>query len=401
MESTVTRDAAKLAHPAKISSTIAYYYAFIVLGSITGILGPTLIALARHTQTSLSEISIIFVARSIGYLAGSLLSGRLFDRVKGHPLLVAVLFVAAVVFVLIPLIPALWLLAALVLIIGIAESGIDVGSNSLLMWIHGERASPFLNGLHFFFGFGALLSPIIVAQVVLSTGDIMWAYWLLAIIILPAALWLIRLPSPQPRNDSPKDVGMPVSTLTIASIVLFFFLYVGAEAGCGNWIFTYATKLELSDATNAALLTSAFWGAFTLGRLFGVPLSTRLPPATILFIDLLGSIASIVGIMLFSQSSSALWLGTLGTGLFMASIFPTMLALAAQKMTITGKITGLFFVGAGGGGMFLPWLIGQLFEPMGAVITMLLVLVNLVVALVVLVVVLGTKNRNRPHAAMQ
>jgi len=394
MQSTTPHPIVESAHPAKIPSTIAYYYAFVVLGSITGIFGPTLIALASHTQTNLSEISIIFAVRSFGYLGGSLLSGRLFDRVKGHPLLVSVLFVSAVAFALIPLVPVLWLLTALVLLLGIAESGIDVGTNSLLMWMHGERASPFLNGLHFFFGFGALLSPIVVAQVVLSTGDITWAYWLLAIIILPAALWLVRLPSPQPRMDSHEEVALPASTLPVIFIALFFFLYVGAEVGYGNWIFTYATRLGLSDATDAALLTSAFWGAFTLGRLLGVPLSARFQPAAILFVDLLGSAASIVGILLFFQSSRALWLGTLGTGLFMASIFPSMLALAGQKMTLTGKITGLFFVGAGGGGMFLPWLIGQLFEPRGAVITMLLVLTSLIVGLAVLAGVLRTKSRS-------
>lgn len=384
----------KSASPATISSTIAYYYSFIVLGSITGIFGPTLPALARHTQTSLGEISIIFAAMSFGYLIGSFLSGRLYDRIKGHPLLVLLLLITAVAFTLIPILPALWLLTAMVFVLGIAEGGIDVGGNSLLIWIHGEKVGPFLNGLHFFFGVGALVSPIVVAQVVLSTGEIVWAFWLLAILALPAALWLVRLPSPQPRNDSPQDVGVRASRLMIISIVVSFFLYVGAEVGYGNWIFTYATKLNLSDATNAALLTSAFWGAFTFGRLIGVPLSTRFQPVTILSVDLIGSIASVIGVMLFSQSIAALWLGTLGTGLFMASIFPTTLALAGHKMTITGEITGLFLVGSGGGAMFLPWLIGQFFEPIGAAIMMILVLINLIVELALLLLVLGRQSQN-------
>ncbi len=391
MESTVTRPTAESSRAARIPNTLAYYYAFIVLGSITGVFGPTLTALAQQTQTTLGEISILFATRSFGYLIGSFLSGRLYDRIKGHPLLVLVLVVTAITFMLIPLVPALWLLTAIVLVLGIAEGSIDVGGNSLLMWMHGEGSSPFLNGLHFFFGVGAFISPIIVAQVVLSTGGIAWAYWLLAIIIAPAALALIRLPSPPPRNDSPKSTRVKTRALAVASIVLLFFLYVGAEVGYGNWVFTYATKLNLSNATDAALLTSAFWGAFTLGRLYGVPLSARFQPATILLVDLIGSMASIVAIAVFSQSSTALWLGTLGAGAFMASIFPTTLALAGRKMTITGEITGLFLVGAGCGAMFLPWLIGQLFEPLGAGVTLLLVTANLAVALVLLVVVLGNR----------
>jgi MFS transporter, FHS family, Na+ dependent glucose transporter 1 len=379
----------------KIRSTLAYYYAFIILGLITGVFGPTLAALARHTQSTLSEISILFAARSFGYLIGSFLSGRLFDRIRGHPLLVGALLATALAFALIPLIPALWLLTAIVLLLGIAEGGIDVGGNSMLLWMHRENPSPFLNGLHFFFGVGAFLSPIVVAQVVLSTGEIGWAYWLLALVTLPAAAWLIRLPSPPPQNDSAKDIPARVSPLLVTSIALFFFLYVGAEVGYGNWIFTYATKLNLSDATSAALLTSGFWGAFTLGRLIGVPLSARFNPKTILFVDLIGALASVCGVLAFSHSITALWLGTIGIGLFMASIFPTMLAFAGRKMAITGEVTAWFMIGAGGGGMFLPWLIGQLFEPVGATIAPFLVLTNLAGAFVVLGLVLARESQSQ------
>jgi hypothetical protein len=41
------------------------------------------------------------------------------------------------------------------------------------------------------------------------------------------------------------------------------------------------------------------------------------------------------------------------------------MVLAGRHMTITGQITGAFFVGSSLGGMFLPWLIGQLFVPAG------------------------------------
>ncbi len=379
----------------KVPSTLAYYYAFIILGLITGVFGPTLAALARHIQANLSEISIIFAARSFGYLIGSFVSGRLFDRVRGHPLLVGALLATALAFTWIPLIPTLGLLIALVLLLGIAEGGIDVGGNSLLMWMHDAGSSPFLNGLHFFFGVGAFLSPIVVAQVVISTGDITFAYWLLALVTLPAAAWLIRLPSPSPRNHSAKNIPARVSPLLVASIALFFFLYVGAEVGYGNWIFTYATQLNLSDATSAALLTSGFWGAFTLGRLIGVPLSARFDPKIILVVDLIGAMASVCGVLAFSHSIAALWLGTIGAGLFMASIFPTMLALAGRTMAITGEVTGWFLIGAGGGGMFLPWLIGQLFEPVGAIITPFLVLANLAATFVVLGIVLARKSQSR------
>jgi len=64
----------------------------------------------------------------------------------------------------------------------------------------------------------------------------------------------------------------------------------------------------------------------------------------------------------------------------MASIFPMMLSFAERRMSITGRITGWFFVGASAGGMTLPWLIGQLFESVGPRITMSAILMDLIVA---------------------
>jgi len=43
--------------------------------------------------------------------------------------------------------------------------------------------------------------------------------------------------------------------------------YVGVEVAYGGWIFTYAVKVFGMGETEADYLSSAFWGAITLGRL--------------------------------------------------------------------------------------------------------------------------------------
>ncbi|MFZ5911436.1 MAG: hypothetical protein ACOYYU_15600 [Chloroflexota bacterium] len=113
-------------------------------------------------------------------------------------------------------------------------------------------------------------------------------------------------------------------------------------------------------------MTSAFWGAFTLGRLLGVWISTRARTAAILFADLFGCLLSLGVILLWSDSALALWIGAIGLGLSMASVFPTILILAGERMTVTGAITGWLLAGTGAGGMFLPWAIGQAFTRVGA-----------------------------------
>jgi FHS family Na+ dependent glucose MFS transporter 1 len=179
-------------------------------------------------------------------------------------------------------------------------------------------------------------------------------------------------------------------------IGIFFLLYVGAEVGFGGWIFTYVITLDLMNETLAAYVTSAFWGALTIGRLLSIPLAARFRPVVILFNSLAGSLLSMGIMLLWSNSSVAIWVGTFGLGVSMASIFPTMLSFSGRHMTITGQVTGWFFVGASLGGMSLPWLIGQFFESIGPHVMMFAILAVLIGAVIVLTGVFFAFKDNQP-----
>ena len=105
-----------------------------------------------------------------------------------------------------------------------------------------------------------------------------------------------------------------------------------------------------------------------------------------LLLDFAGALTSLAVLLLWPASTVAAWAGTLGMGLSIASIFPTMISMAERRLAITGRVTGWFFVGASLGGMSLPWLIGQLFESIGPQVTMSVILIDLLVAFAILVV---------------
>src|SRR5438132_1549884 len=146
--------------------TIAYYVAILALGLATAVLGPTLPGLARQTQSSASVISLVFPAISLGYMLGALRAGCWYDRVPGHRLLAAALLLMAVMLALVPLMSQLWLLAAVLFVLGMAQGAVDVGGNTLVIWVHQERVAPWMNGLHFCFGIGSVLAPLIVSLTV-------------------------------------------------------------------------------------------------------------------------------------------------------------------------------------------------------------------------------------------
>jgi MFS transporter, FHS family, Na+ dependent glucose transporter 1 len=363
--------------------SIVYYLSFIVLGLLTAAEGPALPSLADNTSSSLDQISLIFVFGALGYLLGSLAGGQAYDRMPGHRLLAITLVAISLCASLVPIMVDLKFLLLVLFIMGTAKGALDVGCNTLLLWLHGDKAGPYMNSLHFFFGLGATLAPLFLARVLLVTGGIQWAFWLFALLSLPLAIWLWVLPEPLSENTTFDPENSRTLFAPVALVILALMLYVGAEIGFGSWIYTYALTLGLGTTLTAAYLTSAFWGTFTFGRLLGVWVSTRIRIALVLFLDLAGCLACLGVILLWQKSVMALWLGTIGLGLFMASIFPTTLMLARERMHITGSMTGWFLAGASVGGMSLPWGIGQAFVLMGAETMPLVILVAVILIMLV------------------
>ena len=137
----------------------------------------------------------------------------------------------------------------------------------------------------------------------------------------------------------------------IILIALVFGCYSGASLAFGGWIFTYATEMKLANETNAAYLTSVFWGALTLGRLVAIPLSMRLKPQHILRADFAGALVSLLAMLLWPRSLAAVIVTSAGLGFALASIYPTTMAFSGQNMVLSGRITGLFSIGNSAGAM--------------------------------------------------
>jgi FHS family Na+ dependent glucose MFS transporter 1 len=114
-------------------TTTAYYLAFILLGLTIAAEGPTLLKLAEHTSSALDQISSMFLFGSLGYLLGSYIGGRLYDRVPGHRFMAVILICLGFTVALIPLASSRWALFTSVLVLGLFKGSLDVGCNTLLL----------------------------------------------------------------------------------------------------------------------------------------------------------------------------------------------------------------------------------------------------------------------------
>jgi MFS transporter, FHS family, Na+ dependent glucose transporter 1 len=365
----------------KIVRTIAYYLSYITIGFATAIIGPTLPGLSNLAGTNLVGISYIFPILAIGYLIGSYAGGRMYDSYKAHPVTAGAIVLLGVVMFFVPFSQALWFILALFFIAGLAAGSIDVGGNALLVWTHGSKVGPFMVGLHFFYGFGAFIAPMIVGLSLRISPDISWPYWILTIICIPIMLFIFLIPSPKtpaaPKSQSDdKEIRMLVILITI-----FMFMHVGAELSYGGWIYSYALKLEITNETNAAYLTSAYWGAIMVGRLISVAVSLKVKPKVMLFVYLIGCVLSALFLILFSTSLTAVWICTITLGLSVSTLVPTTFTLTGDYLHISGKLAGWLVIGIGAGNLVVPWLVGQLFEPFGAISLPVINLVTFVSAL--------------------
>ncbi len=370
--------------PLKIKQTIAYYAIFILLGANGAVLGPALSTLAAHTGSTLSAISIIFTAGSAGRFIGALFGARLYDRIKiGHRVMALGLGLMALMLIATPQVRTLALLMLISAISGFAETLTDVGGNTLLVWSHGTGVAPFMNGLHFAFGVGTFIAPFIIALSLNLSNDVALGYAVAAALVLPALLVALRLRSPSAEHHANANANGAVNMTMVLLMAAVCFFFVGVEIGFGNWSFNYGTAFGM-NTNEAAVLASTYWGAFTLGRLISIPIATRVTPKTYLWLDVGGIL---LGSLLVLMLPRLPWIGMSIVGLAVASAFPTLMAFAEQRMTITGKVTGIFLAAANLSGMSVPWLIGQFFESRGPVtlpIVMLTTAVMIVLALIAL-----------------
>ncbi len=163
----------------------SYYTIFILLGLTGAALGPSLPSLAKGTDSTLTAIGNIFPARAGAYLFGSWIVGHLYDRFPGNLILKGGLFLMGVTLISVPLMTHLGGLVAVLMVMGFGIGVLDVGGNTLLLWTKSPHPQSSMNALHFFYGLGSFLSPLILAAALQFGGGIQIGYWVCGALTLP------------------------------------------------------------------------------------------------------------------------------------------------------------------------------------------------------------------------
>jgi len=344
---------------------VAYLSSFVVLGVVLGMLGPALPSLRHQVGASVGAISFVFVAQSAGYLAGSVLGGRGFDRGYGHRLLAAALVLMAASLLLVTRCSSIGALCATLLGLGVALGLIEVGSNVLLIWARNPTSPAVINGLHFVFGVGALLSPLLVNRSLSLRGTVRAAYVVAALLAVVAAAIVTTRPTPAPVDVTEHARGEHAPRRLVVAVAIFFALYVGIEVGFSGWIATYAQSAHFGGSGSGAALTAVFWAAFTTGRLVGVAIAARVRTVVLLAGGCSLSLLAAIAFGIAQGRGALVWIATAVFAVGLAPQFASMLAFASEHLPLTASATSWFMASASIGGLILPWVIGQLLAASG------------------------------------
>jgi len=384
-----------------IYRTAAYYLTFVVVGITTASFGPSLPAFARSTGAAIGQVSVLFTLHRAGYMVGSLTGGQLHDRLPGHLLTAATLLLIGAGLVFVSIVPELWLLLGIVFLFGLSQSTAEVGANTGIVRLHAGNVGPYMNGLHFSFGVGAFIAPIILTQALSRTGRLLPGFLILSAAAIVVSIWLFTFRSTGSRTaEAGKDSDWrPAEPLLVTGFAVILFLTIGGESSFGGWVFTYALQSKVAGEESAGYLTSLFWGALTVGRLLGIPVVHKLGPRILLVANFIGCAAAAALMVLWGGVAVILWTVAALLGLSMASIIPATFTLAGEHFTVSGRIAGIFVFSSAAGGMVLPWLVGQFFESAGPSFLSQVLLVNQSVALLAFVLVLIWTAARRSTAA--
>ena len=368
---------------------------FLVFGMFNAAIGPVLSELAERTGSTLAMVGSVLTFLFLGSLVIQLVAGPLNDRFGQHLLFLVSLVLLTIGLAAFTNSRSLPFMLAFVFITGLGQGGVDLGANLVVSSAYPKNNTSVLNLLHFFFGLGAFFGPALAGIAISETGSGLFIHWIAAGVFLVLAGIVFSLPDDKPGVTPPADEttatiqkGAKIYLSPVLWLVCFLILvYVGIEYGLGSWATTYMQTSANLSLQNGALVTSAYWGALTVGRLAGAAISRRLNRAWLLGAALAGSLVGTLGLLFSRGDMVATILFIIVIGFSFGTVYPTTVAITVAAFPRDqGKAVGLLAAMGSIGGLILPWAAGILLEKISPLAYTLFLSVNALILVILFVI---------------
>jgi len=355
---------------------VIIYLAFISLGLPDSLLGVAWPVMQSDFEAPLETAGLLFMTIAGCTIISSLASGKVLKKFgTGKVTFVSTLMTAGALlgFYFSPSVIWLFLCA---IPLGLGAGAIDAGLND---YVATHYKAHHMSWLHCFWGVGATLGPVLMAQFISgqnswSSGYLMIAgiQFLLVIILLFALpLWkkvttTSNLSLNEELDDSesvihkeePKHIR-PLQIKGVKLAMISFLFYCAVESSVGLWGSSYLVNIKDLSASVAAQWVSLYYGGITVGRFITGFITFKMSNRTLIRMGQLIALAGAILLILPLPSIVSL-IGFVMVGLGLAPIFPCMLHETptrfgkSHSQTIMGYQMAVAYTGS----TFIPPLLG-------------------------------------------
>lgn len=355
---------------------VIIYLAFISLGLPDSLLGAAWPVMQSDLGAPLETAGFLFMTIAGGTIISSLFSGKLLKRFgTGKVTFVSVLMTAGALlgFNFAP--SVVWLVICAIPL-GIGAGAVDAGLND---YVAINYKAHHMSWLHCFWGVGATLGPIIMAQFIMGESSWRSGYFVISglqfalviILLFTLPLWnrvtknsniTVKEEAEESNgviNDEEEKDLKPLQIKGVKLALVSFLFYCGVEATIGLWGSSFLVNVKGLSAATAAGWVSLYYAGITVGRFITGFITFKMTNRTLIRV---GQIIALIGaIILFLPLPSIFSLvGFIIVGLGLAPIFPCMLHETPTRFgkkhsqTIMGYQMAIAYTGT----TFVPPLLG-------------------------------------------
>ncbi len=295
---------------------------------VYGLIAPMLGALLPGYHLTAGQEGGLTMINALGLVVASLAAGPVIDKRGNKSALLVGLFLVAAALFAAPNAGNFAGLLAVYCVLGLGGGIVVTGANSLVGAVEPTRRGSALNLLNLFFGLGGILTTY-AASHLFTAVSLCYSIATLTVIALIVNA-VVAMPGPSGAasfrmSDVPALLGNPALLL----LSFFLFLYVACEVGVWNWLNSYLQAAGFDPARAGSVVSYGFAFGILVGRIVISRVLVKVPGLTVLlFSAALIAITTFITLRLHSQS--AITVAVFCTGLSMAPVFPTTLAVVGD-----------------------------------------------------------------------
>lgn len=343
-------------------------FVFFVSGAASQLMGNLMPFLRDMYGISYAQTGFLLSLPSWGNLASVFLTGYLPTYIGRRKTVLLTSVWMATAFTLITFgIGGAAVLPFACAMIGFSRGGNSNFSNTMMSTLTGDRAAVGYNLLHGAYAIGAVLSPLALVACT-SLFDRGWQIMGTGIVILCIVQVLVYSRMALPAEKIAKSIKavdrrfLKSRNFWLSCAILFF--YISTEYAITNWLVTYFKDSGVLTPQVSQLMSSLLWVVMFIGRMTGAYLVGKVSRKIILVVDGVGLTAFFL-LVFFGHSQVPVFLGIMGVGLFMATIYTTALALGTESVRGNDLgISNMVLIGSLGG-VITPALVGLVAEQAG------------------------------------